>query len=58
MPETNIILYIDYISSKKKWGGEGGSVPSSPLLKYRFLTENFSLDNFQPLPQDQFPYLI
>ena len=57
MPETNIILYINYISSKKKRGG-GGSVSSSPLLKYRFLTENFSLDNFQPLPQDQFPYLI
>ena len=36
----------------------GLAVPSSPLLKYRFLTENFSLHNFQPLPQDQFPYLI
>lgn len=55
MPETNIILYIDYISSKKKRGGEGGLFPHLLCSNIGFSLRIFPCITFSHYPKTSSP---
>lgn len=55
MPETNIILYIDYISSKKKWGGEGRLFPHLLCSNIGFSLRIFPWITFSHYPKTSSP---